>query len=227
MSERGAALLIVLGTAVASSACGGPESRVVDQYFNALKQNDSQTITSFALVAFDKKVDNWKITGTEPETKAPATLPELSKKVRDLDAELAANKKASQNYANEAEGKRFLQIQEVKELQKKNGKISANLAPVAAAWDKFNEKDHDLKKALADAKDAVEKEKRRVVLSLGQVEDVENQPAQVTTRKVGLSLTIAGEAKPYVMTLRKYDLTGDKAPRVTSRWVVESLTPRT
>jgi hypothetical protein len=227
MSERGAALLIVLGTAVAGSACGGPESRVVDQYFNALKQNDSQTITSFALVAFDKKVDNWKITGTEPETKAPATLPELAKKVRDLETELAANKKASQNYANEAEGKRFLQIQEVKELQKKNAKISANLAPVAAAWDKFNEKDHDLKKALADAKDAVEKEKRRVVLSLGQVEDVENQPAQVTTRKVGLSLTIAGEAKPYVMTLRKYDLTGDKAPRVTSRWVVESLTPRT
>jgi hypothetical protein len=212
MSERGAALLIVLGTAVAGSACGGPESRVVDQYFNALKQNDSQTITSFALVAFDKKVDNWKITGTEPETKAPATLPELAKKVRDLETELAANKKASQNYANEAEGKRFLQIQEVKELQKKNAKISANLAPVAAAWDKFNEKDHDLKKALADAKDAVEKEKRRVVLSLGQV---------------GLSLTIAGEAKPYVMTLRKYDLTGDKAPRVTSRWVVESLTPRT
>src|SRR5258708_11962039 len=101
MSERGAALLIVLGTAVASSACGGPEHRVVDQYFNALKQNDSQTITSFALVAFDKKVDNWKITGSEPESKASATLPELSKKVRDLEAELAADKKASQNYANE------------------------------------------------------------------------------------------------------------------------------
>ncbi|HKC10583.1 MAG TPA: hypothetical protein VKI41_00850 [Vicinamibacteria bacterium] len=227
MSERGAALLIVLGTAVASSACGGPEQRVVDQYFNALKQNDSQTITSFALVAFDKKVDNWKITGSEPETKASATLPELSKKVRDLEAELAANKKASQNYANEAEGKRFLQIQEVKDLQKKNAKIPANLAPVGAAWDKFNEKDRDLKKALAEAKDAVEKEKRRVVLSLGQIEDVENQPAQVTTRKVDLSLTIAGEAKPYVMTLRKYDLTGDKAPRVVSRWVVESVTPRT
>jgi hypothetical protein len=227
MSERGAALLIVLGTAVASSACGGPESRVVEQYFNALKQNDSQTITSFALVAFDKKVDNWKITGTEPETKAPATLPELAKKVADLEAQVKANKNASQAYANEAEGKRFQQIQDVKDLQKKNAKIPAALAPVAAAWDKFNEKDRDLKKALAEAKDAVEKEKRRVVLSLGQVEDVENQPAQVTTRRVGLSLTIAGEAKPYVMTLRKYDLTGDKAPRAVSRWVVESITPRT
>ncbi|HXB56963.1 MAG TPA: hypothetical protein VN461_19525 [Vicinamibacteria bacterium] len=227
MSERRAALLIVLGTAVVSSACGGSDQRVVEQYFNALKANDSQTITSFALVAFEKKVDNWKVTGTEPETKAPATLPELSKKVRDMEAELATNKKASQNYANEAEGKRFLQIQEVKDMQKKNAKIPANLAPVAAAWDKFNEKDRDLKKAVAEAKDAVEKEKRRVTLSLGQVEDVENQPAQVTTRRVDLSLTIAGEAKPYVMTLRKYDLTGDKAPRVVSRWIVESVTPRT
>jgi hypothetical protein len=226
MSERRAALLIVLGTAVVSAACGGPEQRVVDQYFNALRQNDSQTITSFALVAFDKKVDNWKIDGTEPETKAPATLPELAKKARDLEAELAANKKASQNYANEDQGKRFAQIQELKELQKKNAKIPAHLAPVGAAWDKFNETDRDLKKAMAEAKDAVEKEKRRVTLSLGQVEDIESQPAQVTTRRVNLTLTIAGEAKPYVMTLRKYDLTGEKAPRLTSRWVVESLTPR-
>ncbi len=226
MSERGAALLIVLGTAVVSAACGGPEQRVVDQYFNALKANDSQTITSFALVAFDKKVDNWKVTGTEPVTKAPATLAELAKKVRDLDTELAANKKASQNYANEEQGKRFLQIQEVKELQKKNAKIPAHLAAVGAAWDKFNEKDHDLKKAVAEAKDAVEKEKRRVVLSLGQVEDIESQPAEVTSRRVNLVLTIAGEAKPYVMTLRKYDLTGEKAPRVVSRWVVESVSPR-
>jgi hypothetical protein len=226
MRERGAALLIVLGAAVVGAACGGPEQRVVDQYFNALKANDTQTLTSFALVAFDKKVDSWKITGTEPEAKAPATLPDLAKKVRDLEVELAANKKASQNYANEEEGKRFLQIQQVKDTQKKNGKVPANLAGVAAAWEKFNDKDRDLKKGVAEAKDAVEKERRRVVLSLGQVEDVENQAAEVTTRKVDLNLTIAGEAKPYVITLRKYDLTGEKGPRVVSRWVVESVTPR-
>jgi hypothetical protein len=226
MRERGAALLIVLGTAVVGAACGGSEQRVVDQYFNALKANDTQTLTSFALVAFDKKVDNWKITGTEPETKAPATLPDLTKKVRDLEGQLAANKKASQNYANEEEGKRFLQIQQVKDAQKKNGKVPGNLAGVAAAWEKFNDKDRDLKKAVAEAKDAVEKEKRRVVLSLGQVEDVENQPAEVTTKKVDMNLTIAGEPKPYVITLRKYDLTGDKGPRVVSRWVVESVAPK-
>ncbi len=226
MSERGAALLIVLGTAVVGAACGGPEQRVVEQYFNALKANDTQTLTSFALVAFDKKVDSWKITGTEPDTKAPAALPDLAKKVRDLEGQLAANKKASQNYANEEEGKRFLQIQQVKDVQKKNGKVPANLAAVAAAWEKFNDKDRDLKKAVAEAKDLVEKEKRRVVLSLGQVEDVENQPAEVTTKKVDLNLTIAGEAKPYVITLRKYDLTGDKGPRVVSRWIVESVAPK-
>jgi len=92
MSERGAAL-VILCTAVASAACGHPEQRIVDQYFNALKQNDQQTLTSFATVVIDKKVDNWKITGGAPETRSPAALPDLTRKVGWRKDELAANQK--------------------------------------------------------------------------------------------------------------------------------------
>src|SRR6266487_3546403 len=148
MSERRAAQLIVLCTAVASLACGHPEQRIVDQYFNALKANDNQTLTSFAMVAFDKKVDDWKITGSVPETRSPAALPDLARKVAELEAELAANKKAGKP-------------------------VPAGLAKVAEEWGKFNEKDRDLRKQVAEAKAAVEKEKRNVILSVGQVDDVE------------------------------------------------------
>ncbi len=41
MSMRGAGLGAVLGVAALSAACGGPENRVVDQYFNALRANDN------------------------------------------------------------------------------------------------------------------------------------------------------------------------------------------
>jgi hypothetical protein len=224
MSKRGA-LLVGLSLAAAGAACGHPDQRVVDQYFNALRQGDTQTLTSFALVQLDKKVDNWKITGSTPETQAPAPLADLIKKVSQLDGELNNNKRASQNFANEDNGKRFLQIQEVQEAQKKGNKVSPALATIAAKWAEFNDKDRALKKELADARAAVEHEKRNVILSVGNQPDVETMAGQMTSKDVDLDLTIAGEAKPYVMTLRKYDLEGG-AGRSVSRWFVYALKPK-
>ena len=77
MNKRGA-LLVGLGMAAAVTACGHPDQRVVDQYFNALRQGDTQTLTSFALVQLDQKVDSWKITGaTRIRTWSEVVLPEM------------------------------------------------------------------------------------------------------------------------------------------------------
>ena len=128
MRMRGGALGAVLAAGALSAACGGgPESRVVDQYFNALRANDNTTLSSFAAVAFDKKVDAWKIKSSTPETRSPATLPELAKKVSDLEAELAANKKAAGAYSLE----NYADIDKVKELQRAGKPIPANLKDVA------------------------------------------------------------------------------------------------
>lgn len=220
MSERRAAL-VILCTAVASAACGHPEQRIVDQYFNALKQNDQQTLTSFATVVFDKKVDNWKITGGTPETRGPATLPDLARKVSDLEAELAANKKAAGAYSLE----HYADIEKTKDAQKAGKPVPGGLANVADTWTKFNDKDRDLKKQVADAKAAVEREKRNVALSVGQQADVEKLTGEVVEKQLDLDLTIAGEVKPYSMTLRKYELTGGTG-RMVSRWVVQQLKPK-
>jgi hypothetical protein len=217
MSERRAAL-VILCTAVASAACGHPEQRIIDQYFNALKQGDQQTLTSFAMVAFDKKVDNWKITGAAPETRSPAVLPDIAKKVGDLEAELAANKKAAGAYSLE----HYAEIEKTKDAQKAGKPVPGALASVAEAWTKFNDKDRDLKKQIAEAKAAVEKEKRNVALSVGQVTDVEKLTGEMVEKQLDLDLTIAGEVKPYSMTLRKYELTGGTGRRV-SRWVIQQL----
>src|SRR6266481_4247579 len=198
MSERRAAQLIVLCTAVASLACGHPEQRIVDQYFNALKTNDNQTLTSFAMVAFDKKVDDWKITGSVPETRSPAALPDLARKVAELEAELAANKKAAGTYANE----HYSEIDKVKEIQKAGKPVPAGLAKVA------------------------EKEKRNVILSVGQVDDVEKLTGEMVQKQVDLDLTVAGEPKAYTMMLRKYELSGGSGSRMVSRWVVQDIKPK-
>ena len=47
----------------------------MDQYFNAVKAKDNQTLSSFSSVTFDKPVESWKITATSEEQKTPLTTP--------------------------------------------------------------------------------------------------------------------------------------------------------
>ena len=74
MRERATALAVVLGLVIAGVACsGGAEKNVVNQYFTALAANDTNTLTSFAAVAFDKEVENYKVIAIGEETRGPAT----------------------------------------------------------------------------------------------------------------------------------------------------------
>lgn len=224
MKERKAALrgALVLMAVAALTACGGPEKKVVDQYFSALVQGDDQTLGSFAAVKFNQKVQEWAITEAIDEAPQPAELPGLVKRASDAEAALADNKKQYNAYFLEHPK----EVDQVRDLLKKSGaKIPASLTKYADDWRAFTEKEKDLKKQLADAKDAVEKEKRNVALSLGQVEEVESLTGDMLTKRVGLNLTIAGETKPYTMTLRKYELQAGTG-KMMSRWVVYALEPK-
>lgn len=219
MSIRGAAVPLVLTLSVLGCQ-KHPEKGVVDQYFNAVNARDTQTLSSFAAVAFDKKVDRWTIKKTRDEQKSEAPLPALVQKVKDLEAEHAANTKAARAYNNE----HYLELDQLKSL-KKDAAVPAKLQPVKAEWTKFNERDRTLKREISTAKEAVEKEKRSVVRSVGQVDDVESMAGEVKEKKIELDLTIDGRTQPYVMTVRKYEMKRESGPRVVSRWVVQELQP--
>jgi hypothetical protein len=204
MSERRAAQCLILMLALAGLACGHPEQKVVNQYFNAVNAQDNQTLASFAAVSFDKKVEKWSIDGVSPEQRQPAPLPELVKKVQEIEMQIADNKKTYNAYFLEHPK----EVDQVRELLKKSGKIPASLKKYAEDWKGFIDKEHELKKRLAEAKAAVEKEKRGVQLSLGQIEDVE---------------ALSGG---YTMTLRKYEVGGEGGARPMSRWFVSALEKR-
>jgi DNA repair exonuclease SbcCD ATPase subunit len=219
MTIRGAALPLFL--ALSALGCQShPEKGVVDQYFNAVNTNDSQTLASFAAVSFDKKVERWEIKKTLDETKSDAPLPALAQKVKDLEAELANNTKAARAYNND----HYVELDQLKTL-KKDAAVPAKLAPIKAEWDKYSDKDRELKRAIANAKAEVEKEKRSVERSIGQADDVETLGGEMKEKKIELDLTIAGQVQPYVMTVRKYDVKRESGPRVVSRWVVQELQP--
>ena len=203
-------------------ACGHPEQRVVNQYFNAVNAQDNQTLSSFAAVKFDKRVERWSIVQGSPETKAPVTLPDLTKKVKDLDKQMADNKKQAAAFAQE----NVNAWNQISDILGKNGKIPANLQKVASEREKFNLTDRDLKKALAEAKEAADRERRNAQLSVGQLADLDNLPGEMTSKTVDLDLTIGGKAQGYVMGLRKYEVQPSGTGRVVSRWIVHSLEPK-
>jgi hypothetical protein len=225
MRERATALAGALALAALAAACGGgPEANVVNQYFGALKAGDTNTLTSFAMVAFDQKVDNWKVVSVGPEAKAPAPLPDLVKKQKDLEAELAKNTRDARAWGNDLAV--YPKLDKMREIRSKGGKVPGDLQPIADKWDAYQAKDRELKKSVADAKAAVEREKRNVGLSIGQVEDMESLTGETITKDVDVNLTIGGEVKPYTLTLRKYELGGGTGGRMVSRWVVQSVTPK-
>ena len=221
IKRRGVTLAAVVALAGAA-ACGHPEQSVVDQYFNAVNAHDTQTLSSFAAVTFDKKVDKWPIKKTISEDKKPAPLPDLVQKSKDADAAVAANKKAASAWSLD----RFNDIEAVREARKNGKPVPPKLADVATKWDDFNTKDRDMKKTVATSKEAVDREKRMVARSLGDVEDVESLKGDVSEKQIEVDLTIAGQTAPYVMTLRKYDLKRDNGQSVMSRWVIQNLQPQ-
>jgi len=224
MRERATTVAVALGLAVAGLACSSTEKNVVDQYFTALRANDQGTLTSFAMVAFDQQVDDWKVVTVGPEIKGPATLPDLVKKLKDVEAEQKANEREYRTWGNDLAV--YPKLEQMREIRAKGGKLPANLQPIADKFDTFQGKDRELKRVVAEAKAAVDKEKRDVALSVGQVEDVEALAGEVFSKDVDLNLTIGGQVKPYVMTLRKYELTAGTGPRMVARWVVQSLVPK-
>ena len=224
MRERTTALAVALGLAVAGLACSSAEKNVINQYFTALRANDQGTLTSFAMVALDEKVDDWKVVTVGPETKTPVTLPDLVKKQKDLEAQLATNTREARAWGNDLNV--YPKLDQVRALEQKGQKIPASLESIHQKWTEYNTKDRELKKAVAEAKSAVDREKRNVSLSVGQTEDIESLGGDVFSKDVDVNLTINGQVKPYVMTLRKYELTGGAGPRMISRWVVQSITPK-
>jgi hypothetical protein len=200
-------------------ACSGPENFVIEKYFQAVNAKDNDTLTSFALVAFDKKVDTYQIKKVVGENKEAAPLAELVNKQRGIEAQINDNKRAYSNYNLD----HTAEVTEVRALKKSGDPIPAKLAGVAADWEKFTEKEKELKKQLADAKSLVEKEKKAMGVSVGNVADIEALSGDVLTKQVELDLTIAGQAQPYLMTLKKYDVKNANGTRPTSRWIVAGL----
>jgi hypothetical protein len=200
-------------------ACSGPENFVIEKYFQAVNAKDNDTLTSFALVPFDKKVDKYQIKRVVSETKDVAPLAELVKKQKAIEAQLADNTRAYKTYNLD----HTAEVTDVRNAKKAGDPIPAKLSAVAADWDRFTDKDKELKKQLADAKSVVDKEKKAMGVSVGGVDDMDGLQGDVITKQVELELVIAGQPQAYLMTLKKYEVKSANGAHPNSRWIVSGL----
>jgi hypothetical protein len=217
MRLRDGALLVL---AAFAAACGGAENQVVENYFRAVAAKDTQTVSSFAIVLFDKVPQSWKVLGASPENRVPAPLVEIVQKNQEAIKGLADNKKTYNQYYLD----NLNPATEVQELLKKGAPIPGRLAKVAEDWKGFIEKEKEFKRAVADTTQALEREKRVVTLSIGPNDDVEKLTGEMVEKTVDVAVTVDGAVENYTMTLRKYemkDATGVTLPM--SRWVVTAL----
>ena len=226
MRERTTAFVVALGLAVVALGCGGgAETSVVNQYFTAHAADDTNTLTSFALVRFDQEVDDWKVVSVGEETRGEAPLPGLVAQQQELETALATNLKDFRAWGNDLEI--YPKLDEVKALREKESKIPARLQDIADKYDEFTAKDRELKTQVGDAKRAVASERRNAKMSVGDIEGLDSLAGEVVSKELDLELTIDGQPKPYTMGLRKYELESDgSGARMMSRWVVQSLDPK-
>jgi hypothetical protein len=202
------------------TACGHPEQVVVDKYFGAVNAKDKQTLGSFALVDFDQKVDRWKIKGSTSEPNVKAPLTDLIKAQKAIEGQIAQNKKDASAYALD----HLSDVDQYRDIKKSGGKVPPKLAGVATDWDKFEVKGKELQGKLNEAKRAVEREKKNMMVSVGNLDTVEGLEGDVLTKHLELDLTVAGQPQPYKMTIKKYDVKPSQGVgKVISRWVVTGL----
>lgn len=203
--------------------CGNQETQVIENFFRAVQAKDNQTVSSFAVVQFEKEVKSWKVKTVGEEQRTPAPLANLAKALKEADDAAAQNKKDASAYFNAHP----LEVDKVKPLVESGGKIPANLQKTADDWRKFSEMDHDLKEKAANAKQAYEREKRLVTMSTGSAGKADTLAGDVVVKTAMVDIESEGDVKTYAIQLRKYDVApGGQGAKVMSRWLIYSITPQ-
>jgi hypothetical protein len=210
--------------AAMTMACGSPEGQVIDNFFRAVQAKDSQTVTSFSMVPFDQVVKGWKVKSVGEELRVPAPLSALAAALKAAEEAESQNKKDAGAYFNAHP----LEVDKVKPLVESGGAVPKNLQKTADDWKKFNDTDKDLKAKSAEAKQAYDRERRLVTMSVGQAGNPEALAGDLITKSAMVEVEAGGDVKLYSIQLRKYDVApgGQAAKKVMSRWLIQSITPQ-
>lgn len=183
---------------------------LLESYFDAVKQNDNDAMSSLALEPFQPDLRTWKVVTIGKEDVEPAKLPELAK------AEMEAKRAQDAQIGPTLDADSALRAAPP-------GRVSE----LRTKYEMENAKMQELKRAYNAAKAAAAMEEEMTLFSLGvrEMQSVREFGGTVHTRKVEVAITTSqGNTRSYNILMRRYLLQGPTLSR-EGRWVIIRFEP--
>lgn len=209
--------LALLGLIAGLTSCAKPEEVTISKYFQAMKQDDKDTINSMSMDPKTFKFKSYKVDSIEPPVVSDLALPAMEKEFADLEQKHNEQLKIAQDKNDEAE--------ELKDSASGKGaaeKITAAEATAKAEKEKYL----TMSKNLALLKKKIEAEKLVTAASSGREEktlEAYTGKTEIYRAKVHVVLE-NGEEKDYIFLLRKNILNPtDGSRQVNGRMVIMKI----
>jgi len=221
-------VLVVL--ALSAAGCGGSEHDVlIRKFFAASGASDVATLGNIATVSFDPNKDgraqNVSFVSQTPAQTRVLTLQDLDKVYKEAQATEANFSKGMMEYKD----KNLEAINRIMKIEQAGkGKAGGKDAEVQAAWTKWRDDSHVVQKAVSDARQKLQAERRVADLSLPDVDAVTYAEATEATTDLTYTANVRSAdnqvtKKTLVLTLQRVVLKDSAGKLVEGKWMITNL----
>ncbi len=204
-------------------ACGSPEQATVEQFFRASQTDDSATVAAMSAVAAPGTVESWEMVEISSQSTEPFPLPGLLAEMKT--AEKAREVQLEEGREYMAEYQDLIDEITAKLQEDPDFEYTGERGEVQTAWAELLEGRKATERAYQSLKRAVDDETKLATKSVVRQLDLEDLDGEVAVTQMVLMLKLAdAEAKPYTVSLRKYDLSSAGSDVTeTSRWIISGI----
>ena len=223
MRKKSLVIICVFLTLVVFQNCSSkPEEGLLKRYFNAVRMNDNDTMSSMALEPMTIDYASFDIMAVTPERIDSVFIADLGRK------ENEAKKKMDDHITPTLDAKDALDIakDEFDAARTKGAKQAAQkqMDEAQAKYDQEYSVHKELQKEYNDAKTAASKEEEITAFSLGakDMPNIRSLTGSVYSKDVDIKIkTKSGTTKNYRLFMRKYDLKDEATSmKHNGRWVI-------
>lgn len=227
MRKRALIVIGLLAVFFVLQGCSSkPEKTLLTKYFNAVRLNDNDTMSSMALEPFQPQLESWEIVSVSEEKIEPAILPELNK--REIEAKKAQDAQVGPTIDADSALKDAQDEKDLARTAAAKAAAQRKIDQLQAKYDEEYKKMTELKKAYTDAKAAAAREEAITLFSLGlrELPGVRDFEGTVHSKEVVVRIKPqGGSAREYRLPMRMYQLKTEPSNLGRGRWVILRFEP--
>lgn len=231
MNRRARSFALLTGTLALVMGCsGGPEEKILDDFFRAARMRDSTTLGNFATVGFDPRTDgvvqSFKVVSVGEERSRPIPLKQYAQELADAKAKddaLSAQKLQYQN-AN---------LVVIQRVTKDPTRVAARDKAVADEWARWTAEAAASMKALSQAQRQLNTSKGIAELSLVRTpaaENVEGFDGEILSKDLVIDASVRQPdgttvQKNFKATVSRAKMKNADGSDILGRWILTGLVP--